>query len=233
MSIPEILVEHVPQAVPPHLLTADTWRRLDQLFAELDTLGRVDPASGPTLLHRPSVERYLRAHLPSALAEELLGNLAALPEKILVGDAPDLQHVRWSTLLARLGPFDPQPDLTYRRLGLDDASTAADVRPALERRFPGLPPAIFDAEVLRRLRDTIAGAASDAPQPRTTGRQFIQCVKRHLGLLAAIAVIALIVPILALLLAAPVGAAALFAALGIAANVAAVLIGCLLDPNVG
>lgn len=233
MSLHEILLEHVPEAVPPHLLTADTWRRLDQLFAELDDLGRVDPAAGRTLLHRPSVERYLRAHLPSGLAEELLGNLAALPEKVLAGDAPGLQHVRWSTLLARLGQFDPQPDLTYRRLGLDETSTAADVRPALERRFPGLPPAIFDAALLRRLRDTIAGAASDAPQQRTTARQFIQCIKRHFGLLVAITLIALVFPVLALLLGAPLTAPLIFAALGIVANVAAVLIGCLLDPNLG
>jgi len=226
------LTLHVPEVIPPHLLSAETWKRLDQLFAELDGLGRVDARSRRTYLHRPSLERYLHAHLPGGLADEMLADLASLPEQVLAGDEqPGLAAVRWSTLLARIGPFDPIPDLTYGRLGLSESSTGADLRAALERRFPGMPGAIFDGDRLRQLQAAIVGG--DAAQPRTTAGEFIRCVKRHLGLLAAIVVIALIVPILALVLAAPAGAAALFAALGIAINVIGVLVGCLLDPNLG
>src|SRR5262245_8954134 len=108
-------IHHVPEVIPPHLLPAETWKRLDQLFAELDGLGRVDVGSARTYLHRPSLERYLHAHLPAGLAEEMLADLSSLPEKVLAGDdEPGLEAVRWSTLLARLGPFDPLPDLTYR-----------------------------------------------------------------------------------------------------------------------
>lgn len=150
--------------VPERLLGQSDRARIRKAIRQFDRVGLVDEKSGRIQLHLPALRELLSDR-------ELFGNAKELEENVVEGirrmAKPDdlvetatiargKRRISWAELSRQLDRVGPDPDASFRGLGLGPDATQKDIEQALRRKFPDLP---FDALNSDRFAQTVRSIA--------------------------------------------------------------------------
>ena len=181
-------VDVIADEIPDRHLGKAGKQRLRKLAKALDDVGRLDEKSGKVMLYEPAVKRLLgdRELVPEAFGKKALAALkGSEAEDVLTSDEQGKRRVAWAELVERGDGPTPDTDLSFRALGLSESSSEEDMREAVRRHYPDLPPEAFEGDELRtRIETVLAGREPPGRAGEAAPRDLAlwwDCVKRKLG----------------------------------------------------
>jgi hypothetical protein len=179
-----------------------TKKRLIELIADLDDVGRLDPESNELYVDEGSLRKLLKKHGSKEFEEQAmthlqrwqgsrLSNLSGAAAGANGIAAARLVPIRWEALVGRVDELRPAPDATLAALQLNASSTEDEVNRAIKARFPNMPDRLFEQDRLRRVATIVAGSGAPtstaAPNVNSVRTDFWSCLVDNMGFWAALA----------------------------------------------
>ena len=180
-------IDVIADEIPDRHLGRAGKQRLRKLARALDDVGRLDEESGKVMLFEPAVKRLLgdRELVPEAFGRKALAALEdSAAEDVLTSDEKGKRRLAWAELVERGDGPAPDEDLSFSALGLSESSSEEDMREAVRRHYPDLPPEAFEGDELRRRVETVLEGREPAPASGEAAidvASWWDCVKRQLG----------------------------------------------------